>query len=153
MAPFGRQISGPGGASDQARRRARLMSPAEAAAERLGLRRRAAGLIATLAGARDGQAVADLAAELRQERQFDLLEELAERARTLGDDRPRISLYLAQALIDRDRPRLGADVLAGLLPTLEAGDPLRAEALGLAGRSWKDVMLALPEAAEALRQR
>ncbi|TMJ16548.1 MAG: trypsin-like peptidase domain-containing protein [Alphaproteobacteria bacterium] len=128
------------------------MSPAEAAAERLGLRRRAAGLIATLAGARDGQAVADLAAELRQERQFDLLEELAERARTLGDDRPRISLYLAQALIDRDRPRLGADVLAGLLPTLEAGDPLRAEALGLAGRSWKDVMLALPEAAEALRQ-
>src|SRR5205085_593575 len=59
---------------------------------------------------------------------------------------------LAQALIDRDRPRLGADVLAGLLPTLEAGDPLRAEALGLAGRSWKDVMLALPEAAEALRQ-
>jgi len=116
----------------------------EAYAERRArLRTRATSLIIDLDNGNDevAEEAYEIVRRLKVEREFDLLDRLADALRAYGDDDGRLTKEVGQALIEIGRPRLAIDVLNGLAGRVPEGGPVWIDAKGVLGRAWKQQYL------------
>ncbi len=78
--------------------------------------------------------------QLRRKRWFDLMTRIADVLLQSGQRHPYVRCEYAQALTDRGTPGVAAELLAGILE--DTDDPgVRAEALGMLGRAYKQMSL------------
>jgi hypothetical protein len=117
--------------------KAAVPNPAE---KRQGLRRSARSLIDSL---KQGKPVLDeglaIAKQLRESREFDLLDQVTDRLRQEGDERPEVRRLQAQSWIEQGKARHAIDMLEGAASRLEKHSPEWGEAHGLMGRAWKQI--------------
>jgi tetratricopeptide (TPR) repeat protein len=110
--------------------------------ERTALRHRAEDLLGRLRGLADREAVKagrQLVDELRRQRDFAAMEQLAEAiGRQAPADTSTRRLY-AQSLIETGHATAAIDVLRALTQRLRRDDPEWAEARGLSGRAYKQI--------------
>ncbi|MBB6503766.1 hypothetical protein F4693_000721 [Sphingomonas endophytica] len=83
----------------------------------------------------------EIVRRLKIEREFDLLDRLADALRAYGDDDGRLTKEVGQALIEIGRPRLAVDVLNGLIARMPEGGTVWIDAKGVLGRAWKQQYL------------
>jgi hypothetical protein len=81
-----------------------------------------------------------LAQELRENREFDLLDRLTTELRRSGDENPTIRRLQAQSLIERGATISALDVLESSAARLSHDSKEWAEAHGLMGRAWKQIL-------------
>ncbi len=113
------------------------------AERRARLRAHAASLIINLDNGIDEVAedAGDTVRRLKLEREFDLLDRLADALRAYGDEDGRLTRDVGQALIEIGRPRLAVDVLNGLIGRVPIGGAIWIDAKGVLGRAWKQQYL------------
>ncbi len=107
------------------------------------LRAHAASLVIALEDGDDGKVVEarPVIIDLKEEREFDLLDRLADALRAHGDDDGLLSRDVGQALIEIGRPRLAVDVLNALIGRMAEGGKVWVDAKGVLGRAWKQQYL------------
>jgi Trypsin-like peptidase domain/Tetratricopeptide Repeats-Sensor len=81
----------------------------------------------------------EVAKQLREAREFDLLDQLTDQMRREGDERPAVRRLQAQSRIDQGRAVSALDILEGTAARLETGSFEWGEAHGLMGRAWKQI--------------
>jgi hypothetical protein len=109
--------------------------------DRQNLRNCALGLIEKL-GRGDDSLIGEglnMAQQLRDAREFDLLDQMTEQLRRIGDEDPTIRRLQAQSLIERGKAISAIDILEGSANRLSKESPEWAEAYGLMGRAWKQI--------------
>jgi len=113
------------------------------AERRARLRAHAASLIIDLDNGVDEVAgeAGEVVRRLKVEREFDLLDRLADALRAYGDDGGLLTRDVGQALIEIGRPRLAVDVLNGLTGRMPKGGKVWIDAKGVLGRAWKQQYL------------
>lgn len=113
------------------------------AERRARLRAHAASLIIDLDNGIDevAEEADETVRRLKVEREFDLLDRLADALRAYGDDDGRLTKEVGQALIEIGRPRLAVDVLNGLTGRMPEGGTVWIDAKGVLGRAWKQQYL------------
>lgn len=85
------------------------------------------------------------AAQLRDGRNFDLLDELTEQLRRTGNENPTVRRLQAQSLIERGKAILAIDILESYAARIDVESPEWGEAHGLMGRAWKQIFFDLPD--------
>src|SRR5262245_11556672 len=80
-----------------------------------------------------------LVQELRDAREFDLLDKLTDGLRRAGSTDPEIRRLQAQSQIERGNPTRAMDILEAQMARLAENSFEWAEARGLMGRAWKQV--------------
>jgi hypothetical protein len=78
---------------------------------------------------------------LRDTREFDLLDRLTDELRRAGSTDPKVRRLQAQSYIERGKATLAIDILEGPSMRLPKNSFEWAEAHGLMGRAWKQVLL------------
>jgi V8-like Glu-specific endopeptidase len=81
-----------------------------------------------------------LAQKLQESLEFDLLDRLTTELRRSGDERSTLRLLQAQSLIERGAAISALDVLEASAARLPEGSHQWAEAHGLMGRAWKQIL-------------
>jgi V8-like Glu-specific endopeptidase len=100
-------------------------------------RKKARGFVDQIKASNAGDLLGEarsLARKLRDYREFDLLDGIAEELRQQGEDDPAIIRLQAQSQIERGKLKTAIDLLRPIVDTTEA-----AEALGLIGRAYKQM--------------
>jgi len=111
-----------------------------AAAERHSLRSSAHALIDKLKrGQPDFDEGLRVAHQLRETREFDLLDELTDQLRRAGEDNPTIRRLEAQSFIERGKAIPALDILESSAARLDKDSKEWGEAHGLMGRAWKQI--------------
>jgi S1-C subfamily serine protease len=127
-----------------------------AAVTRQSLRSSALGMIDRIRGQRSAATVLDegktLIQALRDTREFDLLDQLTGELRRAGATDPGIRRLQAQSYIERGKPELAIDVLEGPAARLPKNSFEWAEAHGLMGRAWKQVLFDTGDHASEIAQ-
>lgn len=94
-----------------------------------------------------------IADHLRANREFDLLEPLADAVRSFRDPEGRMTKFLAQSLIELGRARIAVDVLKGLVSSLPDGIAGKIDAMGVLGRAWKQQFFDTPDRSNSKARR
>jgi hypothetical protein len=121
-------------------RRSRKAERSTAAAERTSLRVAAEALVERLKNNKaDLQEGIEAAQQLREAREFDLLDRVTDQLRQLGHENPKVRRLYAQSLIERGKSILAIDILESSAARLERESFEWAEAHGVMGRAWKQL--------------
>ena len=91
-----------------------------------------------------------VATQLRDSRNFDLLDELTEQLRRTGNEIPTVRQLQAQSLIERGKAILAIDILESYADRIDVESPEWAEAHGLMGRAWKQIFFDMPNKANQI---
>jgi V8-like Glu-specific endopeptidase len=110
------------------------------AAERQALREAAQALIDRLKkGGGEFDEGLSVAQQLREKREFELLNQVTDQLRRAGDERPTVRRLQAQSFIEQGNAVAALDILEGAAAKLGKKAPEWAEMHGLMGRAWKQI--------------